>query len=940
MYSTSRFSRLLLPLLAALLLSHGNAIPVRAQTQASIHYEAAVMKFNEDDLEASLLELKTALNLNPDLLPARILLARIFLKIGDGTAAEAVVSNARRLGADPALFWPIRAEALFVQLKFKELLALVPESGLPAAIQSRLLVFRGRASLELGHSDDAEDSFKAAIELSPLEAPPRVWLASVSFRSGDLTTAETRAKSATMTSPEDPEGWNILGSVAHARGKFDQALNAYDRALKLKPEHLEARVSRAGLLIDLQRVDQAGKDIEYLRKQYSLDPRGAYLESVYLSKRGEPVKAREALARAAGLLANMNSTFIAQSAQLQLLAGIANYDLGSYERAQAYLRQYIERLPKKPGPRKLLAKIMIQQQRATEAIRVLEPVLKYAPRDSHLLLLLGTAWMQIGRHAIATGYLEKAAALKSDSPEVLTRLALSRLGAGDEKRGIQELDELFTQDSENYQSAGIQLAITYLKRGRAQDAILIAKKLRQLNPENLTVLNFLASAQLSEGLIDEARLNYEDILDRDPDFMPALINLAQLTTRQGNIDSARDQFNAILEKHPANVRTMLELAKLERSARHLPEALRWLNKALDAKPKSMPAVLELMALHQQMGKAQEALRLGMEAQSWAPENLQLLAEIARSQVALDRQDIARDLYNKMSRIARFDTAKLYRIAQLQITANALADALFSLRKGMKTEPMHLPSRVLVTKALRQSGKFGEALEHATAIIMDFPEQTIGHQLLGDVQFSLGRYPQALDSYRMAHELRPGSAINIKLYEAGTLAGSEPTARQLLIQWVNAHPEDEAARKVLADGLLAAGELAAAEKQYRQLLSQNPNNVYAINNLANTLDRSGHEDALEHALRAHKLAPDDPVVSDTLGWILVRTGQPAEGLKYLRDAHSRISGNPEIRLHIASALVDLGRNSEARKELKALLKSNKRFAGIETARQMLEKLELK
>lgn len=925
----------LLVLLASSPVLHAAA---QDRAQASIHYEAAVMKFNENDLEASLLDLKSALNLNPDLLPARILLARIFLKIGDGAAAETVVSNARRLGADPALFWPIRAEALFQQLKFKQLLALVPESGMPSAIQSKLLIYRGRANLELGLTDKAEDSFKAAIELTPRQPAPHVWQATVAFRQGDLITAEALARFATQNYPEDSDGWNILGSIEHAQGNFIQALTAYDRALQFRPEHHETRISRAGLLIDLKRMDEAGKDIAYLRKHYPRDPRGAYLESVYLSKRGKQDKARDALARTGAILTAMRSKVINRSAQLQLLAGVVNYELGSYERAQSYLRNYIKRLPRQPGPRKLLATILLQQNRASEAIQVLEPALKFAPRESRLLLLLGTAWMQIGRYSIATGYLEKAAALQSDSPEVQTRLALSRLEAGDGQRGIRDLDALFAKDPAGYQSAGIQLAITYLKRGQIRKAIRIAEKLHELSPGNLTVLNFLASAQLSEGLLDDARKNYEKVLSTNPDFLPALMNLAQLTFRQGRSNSARQQFQAILDKHPNSARAMLELAKLERRADHLPEALRWLNKTRDADSKSIPAVLELMTLYQQMGKPKEALRLGLKAETWAPEDLRLLAEIARSQIALDRPDIARNIYNKMSRIARFDTAKLYRIAQLQIGLRSLADALFSLDKGLKTDPLHLPSRTLQVDILRQSGKFVAARERAKAVITDFPDKAIGHQLLGDVLLSLNRFTEAVTRYRKAQSLQPSSIVSIKLYQASTLAGDEPSARRALRIWVKAHPKDSMARKVLADGLLAVGELKVAEKHYRLLLSENPNNVYVLNNLAITLVRDGQQGALDLALRAYQLAPNNPIVGDTVGWILVRTGQPAKGLKYLRDAHSRISGNLEIRLHIATALADLGRTQEALTELRALLATNQRFDRADDARQLLQRLE--
>jgi hypothetical protein len=75
----------------------------------------------------------------------------------------------------------------------------------------------------------------------------------------------------------------------------------------------------------------------------------------------------------------------------------------------------------------------------------------------------------------------------------------------------------------------------------------------------------------------------------------------------------------------------------------------------------------------------------------------------------------------------------------------------------------------------------------------------------------------------------------------------------------------------------------------------------------------------------------------LGWVLVNSGEPGEGLRYLREARLRKSDLPEIGYHLAAALHALGRDGEARAELEKLLIGGKEFPDRDDAVILLRKL---
>ena len=69
--------------------------------------------------------------------------------------------------------------------------------------------------------------------------------------------------------------------------------------------------------------------------------------------------------------------------------------------------------------------------------------------------------------------------------------------------------------------------------------------------------------------------------------------------------------------------------------------------------------------------------------------------------------------------------------------------------------------------------------------------------------------------------------------------------------------------------------------------------------------------------------------DTLGWILVQTGEADRGADILKQASEIAPNAGDILYHRAAALERTGRRDEARKELEKLLASAHKMQGFST-----------
>jgi len=134
--------------------------------------------------------------------------------------------------------------------------------------------------------------------------------------------------------------------------------------------------------------------------------------------------------------------------------------------------------------------------------------------------------------------------------------------------------------------------------------------------------------------------------------------------------------------------------------------------------------------------------------------------------------------------------------------------------------------------------------------------------------------------------------------------------------------------------------AEAKAAYERALDADPRAVVAANNLAWMVsDSGGNADiALQFAQKAYAGMPDQPSVSDTLGWMYYKKNRFSEAIPPLQTAVTKAPSKPEYHYHLGLAQAGLGETAKAQASLQAALKLSANFAGAEDARKKLAELK--
>lgn len=855
---------------------------------------------------------------------AQLLIGEVFAARGDLESAEREIRKAGNLGMDRATLDAALAEAMLTGGQYQRLLdeMRVDKQGDRDAA-ARLLAARGFAHLALGNAKDAALEFAEALKRAPDFPRALTGEGRLSLRERDAARAAALAERALAKQPHHLEAWSLKADAALASGGPDAAIAVYDEALKVVPGDVALRFSLARLQIAAGKMDDAEPHLVKLRKMARHHPMVNLLQALFHLRQGDHASART-YALAAIKVAP-------QYLPALLVLAESEVALGETQQAEARYLQMLQAAPRNPAVRKFYAAALLQMNQPARAIAVLDPLLKNdGGSDEELMLLAGEAHMQSGNYTKASAFLEKAAAATPSLASRVVTLGVRQMTTGDTEGGMAELVKAAQLDKDGSRAEPV-LALIYLKRGEYAKALEGAKRLEAKQPKNPIAHDLAGAAYLGKGDREAARNSLQRALSLDANYLPAAVNLALLEMSMGQKDIARKRLEGVLARDNGNVDAIMALGRLDGTPGKL---TRLLEQARAEDPKGLAVRRLLVRQYLVDNSLPAALEVAREMERIAPAKQETLEALGAALFASRQHKDALDVYARLRTVSPNPAAVEFRIGQVHTVLRDVNAAEAAYLKAAAMSPEYAEPVIALAQLYEQNGRAQDAMKLAEDLRGRFPKLPLGHELKGDLLVRAEQYAQASRSYEAAYALRPSGAIAVKHHGAMARAGAKADGTRL-DQWLKAHPDDAATRQYLADQQLRAGDLVAAGENYRKVLKAQPDNAFAMNNLANVYLLQKDPRALETAQEALKLSPNNANIIDTVGFALTESGAAARAVPLLRKAVSLDPDSTEYRVHLATALARSGDREAARAEVKRLVDAGRRFQLDDATRAVLK-----
>jgi tetratricopeptide (TPR) repeat protein len=252
----------------------------------------------------------------------------------------------------------------------------------------------------------------------------------------------------------------------------------------------------------------------------------------------------------------------------------------------------------------------------------------------------------------------------------------------------------------------------------------------------------------------------------------------------------------------------------------------------------------------------------------------------------------------------------------------------------------------------------EVIDQCEAALKTLPDSPFVLSREGETLRMLGRLDEALGVYDRLAKVVPDNAavpsVQTEIYTTMATRSNMAGKSADVLNWLGkAEAAARRALKLAPDKAAANGKLAIvlqienkhdeANVLYRKVIQIDPGNWTAYNNLAWNLTLAGkldeaHGMAAEAVKRAPSGGADRGSVLDTAGWVAYQRGQAAEALQLFQEAALYSPNHPEIRLHLAQALIKSGQKDKAGEELEAIVIAAPGDPRIGEARQLLRQIK--
>ena len=489
----------------------------------------------------------------------------------------------------------------------------------------------------------------------------------------------------------------------------------------------------------------------------------------------------------------------------------------------------------------------------------------------------------------------------------------------------------------------MEMALAARQPGEALSAIRLW---RELSPESNEATQYYLGFMLTNGELDEIKSVYsQKLAESQPAQRGILMLQAQrLLSRAKDKQAALNTLDQIVAPYQSGADAKVAQAQAALNAGDKVRAVREARQVLALKPDSELAILTIA----QASAPTEAIP---ELQTFIDKNpgaQDLRIALASLLIEQKRYAEAAAQFRLILRDKPEDTNATYTLAVLALEQNQLDEAEAGFIRYLqlseqKSEERDLTMAYLNLARIAYERKNPLQAQEWLAKVdaMDGRNPAwFGVQLRrASLYARMGNLNQAREILHTTTAGSQNEEIQLIQTEAQLLrdSGSVLETIDVLRQGIKRFPEASDLMYDYAMVLESQQNFTEMEKQLRKVIQLAPENQHAYNALGYSFaDRNIRLDEATTLIeKANQLAPEDPYILDSLGWVNFRRGEHAKAEEILRKAFS-MRTDPEIAAHLGEVLWVKGDQAAALQIWRDALKKD---ASNQSLRSTLERLKV-
>jgi tetratricopeptide (TPR) repeat protein len=653
--------------------------------------------------------------------------------------------------------------------------------------------------------------------------------------------------------------------------------------------------------------------------------------------------------------------------------GLAHFQLGEMGQAFDYLQKARELDPDDRDVRIKLGTIYLLARHPKEAQEETAFILERDPKNLEALLVSSAAADTLERVDAAIRRLEEVRSLFGDRAKLYVGLGTLYLRKRDvvqaegafkeavarEPKSLDAHEALgdfltmkrdFAQAEQEYTTAAaiappgsrprLKLADFYLTQQKPADARRVLTEMTAKAPDYLPAWRRLAEMAFNEGKYDESLKFLAAVFKKSPSDVDGHVLSGRVHLAKRETTRAIEEFQTALKLEPRLTQARYFLALTQLQVGNFQQARADLKEAA-ADPKFIDAALLLAELDAQSGALQPAIEVLEKVLARDPANVRAHLQLGTVYLKRNEPVKAGEVFQNVVTVAPKDPRGPYFVGLALWRQGKRPEARRQMETAMAMAPPDFvePLVELVAMAFAERAP-DEAVARVQAQITRSPTSAALYRVLGSVHVRRNESDGAEAAFLKSIELDPNVVSPyLALADLYTSSGKYDPALEKVNRGLQADPKSLTGHMLAGLIYERKGDIPKARAAYESALALKPRFGPAANNLAylHSIYGGDKEKALELAQLAKEVAPDEPHVSDTLGWVLYRRGVYHRALALLKESAAKLPDNPEVQYHLGMIEYKLGSREAAKEALSRAMKPGTRFPGFEDAKTTLAAL---